>query len=172
MREDTDMPLLRFILILMACLFLSCTVAAPTYAASRTTRYFRRDSDMEGVPGPLNYPSNYVEGMLNAVNEYRKQLGLQTLEELNTLRKIAEEHAAYMFERRRISHDNFYDRFRQTNFRLCVENVASGSNPKIEAVLKAWIASPEHHRNLLEPRITRIGISYNQGYITYFACEV
>lgn len=172
MRENSDLPLLRFILIILAIVLAGLSVAPPVFAGTRVTRYFRRDSDHDGMPGPLNYPTNYSESLLNAVNEYRIQHGLPTLEEMQELMSTAEKHSRYMYEQRKISHDNFYSRFQETRARLCVENVATGTIPKIKDIMKAWIASPEHHRNLLEPKITKIGISYNNGYITYFACQV
>jgi uncharacterized protein YkwD len=36
--------------------------------------------------------------------------------------------------------------------------------------LEGWRHSPEHHRNLLEPKVSRMGIAADARYVTFFAC--
>ena len=89
------------------------------------------------------------------------------VEELNA---IAIEHSAQMAQQRRLSHDGFQQRFDRTGSQLCVENV--GWNfPHAEAQLDGWRASGGHHRNLLEPRVARMGIARARTFVTFFACS-
>jgi uncharacterized protein YkwD len=75
-----------------------------------------------------------------------------------------------MATERRLSHDGFRSRFDRTSARICVENV--GWNfPFPEAQLEGWRASPGHHRNLLEPKVARMGLSMAGRYVTFFACS-
>jgi uncharacterized protein YkwD len=75
-----------------------------------------------------------------------------------------------MADLHRLSHDGFRDRFDRTRARVCVENV--GMNfPHAEAQLDGWRASPGHHRNLLEPKVARMGIARANTYVAFFACS-
>ena len=58
----------------------------------------------------------------------------------------------------------------RTRARVCVENV--GVNfPHAKAQLDGWRESPGHQRNLLEPKIVRMGIAKSEGFVTFFACS-
>jgi uncharacterized protein YkwD len=43
--------------------------------------------------------------------------------------------------------------------------------PHPEAQLAGWQASPGHHRNLLEPKVARMGIATERSFVTFFACS-
>lgn len=114
--------------------------------------------------------SGYALRVLEVVNEYRQRNGLAPLRIAEDLGSIAATHSVQMAERRRISHDGFRQRFDRTTSRICVENV--GVNyPLPEAQVDGWRASPGHDRNLLEPRITRVGIANTKNFVTFFACS-
>lgn len=52
---------------------------------------------------------------------------------------------------------------------MCVENV--GWNYRSPAAqLEGWRASPDHDRNMLDPRVRKIGIGESKGYVTLLAC--
>jgi len=104
------------------------------------------------------------------INEYRSDRGLSPLQLASDLTALASEHALQMAEQRRLSHDGFRDRFDRTRARVCVENV--GVNfPHAEAQLDGWRASAGHHRNLLEPKVARMGIAISHSFVTFFACS-
>jgi uncharacterized protein YkwD len=107
--------------------------------------------------------------LADLINRYRENQGLAPLTITQDLVTIATEHSTDMAVRRQLSHDGFYDRFDRTGSRICVENV--GRNyPTAEALLDGWRHSPEHHRNLLEPKVSRMGIAADARYVTFFAC--
>lgn len=114
--------------------------------------------------------SSYARHLALLINQYRAHRGLAPLELALDLSAIASEHSTQMAQYGRLSHDGFYDRFDRTRARLCVENV--GMNfPHAEAQLDGWRASPGHHRNLLEPKVARMGIARSRTFVTFFACS-
>lgn len=103
------------------------------------------------------------------INRYRADHGLPPLVVTDDLATLAAEHSVEMATRRELTHEGFYDRFTRTRSRICVENV--GRNyPTAEALLTGWRLSPEHDRNLLEPKVARMGIAADARYVTFFAC--
>jgi len=121
--------------------------------------------------GPASSPASaYAQHLARLINEYRSNRGLGPLELVSDLTGLASEHALQMAEERRLSHDGFRDRFDRTRARICVENV--GVNfPHAEAQLDGWRASAGHHRNLLEPKVARMGIAISHRFVTFFACS-
>jgi len=114
--------------------------------------------------------TGYAQRLASLINDYRQQHGLSPLRVADDLASIATEHSIRMADQRRLSHDGFRGRFDRTNARVCVENV--GWNfPFPEAQLQGWRASPGHHRNLLEPKVARMGLAVAGPYVTYFACS-
>ena len=86
------------------------------------------------------------------------------------LETLADEHSTAMATQRRLSHDGFHSRLGRTTSRLCVENVG-WNYPTAEALLDGWRHSPEHLRNLLDPKVRRMGLAARARYVTFFACS-
>jgi len=127
-------------------------------------------SHLAAEPGSGTEVIPYVRRLAALINEYRADRGLAPLELVPDLSALASEHSLQMAEQRHLSHDGFRNRFDRTRARLCVENV--GVNfPHAEAQLDGWRASPGHHRNLLEPKVGRMGIAMSSRFVTYFACS-
>jgi uncharacterized protein YkwD len=112
----------------------------------------------------------YAQHLADLINRYRQQHGLGRLMVADDLASMADQHTSQMADQRRLSHDGFRDRFDRTNAKICVENVGR-SYPVAEALLDGWRASPGHDRNLLEPKVARMGIAVSGSYVTYFACS-
>jgi uncharacterized protein YkwD len=112
----------------------------------------------------------YVRNLATLVNDYRQQNGLERLNYADDLTAIAGEHSVNMAEQGQLSHDGFRSRFQRASSKICVENV--GRNfPTPEALLDGWRLSPAHHRNLLEAKVSRMGIAATARYVTFFACR-
>lgn len=112
----------------------------------------------------------YTARLGRLINAHRAQHGLQPLAPVDLLARLAREHSALMAREHRLSHDGFQQRFANARSPTCVENV--GVDPGTpEAELEAWRNSPTHARNLLDPRIARMGIAIEAGYVTFFACR-
>lgn len=102
--------------------------------------------------------------LFSAANAERAQRGLQPLRWDETLYQAAERHAGEMAARESISHQypgeaDLAERGRIAGARFTViaENVAEAwSAPEIH---EAWMESPGHRANLLDPRVDSVGIS-------------
>lgn len=69
-----------------------------------------------------------------------------------------------------MSHNNFDERFREANSRLCVENV--GWNYSVpRQMFEGWQKSDGHNQNMLKEGIHRVGIAEIGKYVTFFACR-
>jgi len=107
--------------------------------------------------------------LLAAVNDYRQQQGLAALQPDAALSALAQDHSALMAAQRQLSHAGFNSRFERSGRRLCVENLAF-NHRQANTLLAAWQRSPEHHANLLQPQVQRVGIALVDGYLTLLAC--
>ena len=112
----------------------------------------------------------YAQRLADLINQYRQRHGLGPLSEVADLSSLAAEHTSRMADQHHLSHDGFRDRFDRTHAKICVENVW-WNFPYPEAQLEGWRASPGHHRNLLEPKVTQMGVAVSRSYVTFFACS-
>jgi len=128
------------------------------------------DEKVEAKSWPID-PLEYHKLM----NDYRVSLGLRPLEYLVPIQKVARYHSQGMaFRKRPFGHIGWQSRCRWLNKSLkaknCGEIVAFGQKTP-EAVLKAWIESPEHKESLEKPHWTHTGLgiarnSYGRIYWT------
>jgi Cysteine-rich secretory protein family len=117
-----------------------------------------------GASAPrLGGPTVAEQYLLSAANAERVQRGLQPLRWDSALYEAASYHAQQMAERETISHQ--YDgepeltaRGQEAGARFSViaENVAEA--PSAILIQEAWMNSPKHRENLLDPRVDSIGI--------------
>ena len=109
--------------------------------------------------------------MLAAINDYRAQNGLHTLTLAVGLDRSASQHSLEMGADGYFSHASadgqaFWKRIQsyygsaRANYWSVGENLLWAS-PGVDAqrAMQLWIASPEHKRNLLDPRWRQIGVS-------------
>ena len=115
------------------------------------------------MPRPGGGPTVAEQYLLSAANAERVQRGLQPLRWDGALYVAANYHAQQMAERDSISHQ--YDgepelaaRGQEAGARFSViaENVATA--PSAIMIQQAWMNSPKHRENLLDPRVDSIGI--------------
>jgi uncharacterized protein YkwD len=124
--------------------------------------------------------------LLAAVNVVRAEHHLIPLVRNPALDRVARAHSEDMARRNYLSHQNPegsnpVDRIQQgdvSGFTLAAENLGKTNrgNPNAE-IIRSWLGSPDHRRNLLAPpfNTTGIGISrahdgsliYTQLYVTY-----
>ena len=120
-------------------------------------------SDLVSVVAPVNY-SNIELNIMDLVNDYRLSKGLNVLDYKDEVSWQAEDHNFYMIQKKKVSHDGFASRYSSLaaslNAKAVSENVAYGYN-SAEAVVKAWIASEGHRKNM-EGELTHFGISVKE----------
>jgi len=108
--------------------------------------------------------------VLAEVNLYRASQSLAPLAADARLQAIAQAHSLAMAQQGRLSHGGFQQRFDRSGARLCVENLAAGTLQPAR-VVAAWRRSPEHHRNLLEPRVQVAGVAATGSVVSLLACR-
>jgi uncharacterized protein YkwD len=115
-------------------------------------------------------PQGYGAHLAELINGYRASHGLAPLAYTADLAQLAGEHSLSMAGQQQLSHDGFRTRLQRAGSPVCIENVG-WNYPTAEALLDGWRLSPAHHRNLLEPRVSRMGIAVQSRYVTFFACR-
>jgi uncharacterized protein YkwD len=122
------------------------------------------DSDVSFHDISLNYTSMEFE-IINLINKHRDSVGLTTLKTLNLISKEAIAHTTYMISEGEPSHDNFSLRHQKlvvsVSAKKVGENVAYGYHTA-KAVVRAWIKSDGHRRNIENNEYTDFGISTKQ----------
>jgi len=118
---------------------------------------------------PAERTEVFIGRVAALINEYRSRHRLDPLAAAAVLAQVADGHSQRMAQAGRPSHGGFRDRFREVDGEICVENVAAHFDSP-EAVFEGWRRSPSHDRNLLEPRIVRMGLAARDSYVTFFAC--
>ena len=100
--------------------------------------------------------------LLKDLNRVRAAHGLAPLRYDPHLQRAARAHSRDMLISQIFQHGAFGARMVRFDVRgtLTGENLAWGNGPfgSASAIVRAWLASPEHRANLLRPRFTRIGI--------------
>ena len=114
--------------------------------------------------------SPYAERLGKVVNQYRRQRGARPLQVDSALSALAREHSVAMAKAGRLSHDEFPSRVRRSGYCMCVENVGWNYRTS-DAQLDGWRRSLGHDRNLLDVRVTRMGIGVASDYVTFIACQ-
>jgi hypothetical protein len=97
-------------------------------------------------------------------NQDRTAQGLPALQWSASLAQVAQAHAEIMAQERALSHDypgepGLMDRARQAgvHFQTIAENIASGWSA--EHINDAWMHSPPHRRNILDPQLNALGVA-------------
>jgi len=121
----------------MVCLFASCSTDEVSEIDS--TSNLENELSIENIDA-------FSNEVLLLVNAHRATLELPPLKQHNAAKLEAMDHTAYMIQRNRISHDNFFDRseyLKANGAQVVSENVAFGFRTAAE-VLQGWLDSPEH----------------------------
>jgi len=99
--------------------------------------------------------------ILELINNHRLSIGLNPLNNMNTIKAHAYGHTDYMIDNSQVSHDNFLSRkaslTNQTGASKVGENVAYAYSSS-ESVVNAWLKS-EGHKNIIEGDYTNFDIS-------------
>jgi uncharacterized protein YkwD len=123
-----------------------------------------------GLPSTPPIADGFTRHLAERINDYRQRHGLAPLALVDDLSALAAEHSQDMASQRQLSHAGFRARMSRTQSKLCVENVAHNF-PTPETLLDGWRNSPAHHRNLLEPKVSTMGLAATARYVTFFACR-
>ena len=108
---------------------------------------------------------------VDAINQLRVSKGLNTLTVDSNLTSVANDWAVQMAENDGISHRLDLRAGITALWKTIGENVGVG--PDVNALMNAFIASPGHYKNLVDPRFTHIGVGSvrTPGGLLYTAHE-
>ncbi|MFD1063790.1 CAP domain-containing protein [Winogradskyella litorisediminis] len=142
--------------IVMFCVFLTLT--------SCSTDSLNEDEIITAEIGEAPMAKPLEIEVLELINAYRIEKGLNSLSNNNTVKAVAFTHSDYMRESNDVSHHNFYVRKQSLqeneNAQIVSENVAYGYT-SAQSVVNAWINSPSHRSNI-EGDYTHFDISAEQ----------
>jgi uncharacterized protein YkwD len=115
------------------------------------------------VPGTASAGLTKAEkSLLRQMNRVRTQHGLRALRPDGHLERAARFHSRQMLGADSFAHGAFAARMAEFAVagRIAGENLAwgTGSRSNARAIVAAWLASPEHRANLLQPSFTRVGV--------------
>jgi uncharacterized protein YkwD len=116
--------------------------------------------------------------IIRLTNAERKKAELEPLRASKMLTEAARGHARNMARQRKMSHEldgkRMSDRITATGYRwtTCGENVAHNQRSP-QQVVRAWMKSPPHRKNILSPKYTEIGVGMGRDLLgrPYF-CQV
>ncbi|WP_298435645.1 CAP domain-containing protein [uncultured Jannaschia sp.] len=113
-------------------------------------------------------------GPMGAATAYRAAAGLAPVADDARLMRAAQAQANHMARRGRIGHDGpggstVFERVRDAGFKACfaAENVAAGQGD-LGAVMRDWLASSGHRRNILDRRVTHGAVAAAQARGTVY----
>ncbi len=112
--------------------------------------------------------------LFDALNAYRHSRGLKPLTWSRKLHSLALRHSRDMSRRGKLDHRGFGNRFEESGFNRCVENVALTPVEQVGTAIDLWKESRGHRKNMMDRHITHGAIAIDtaqaMAYITFFAC--
>ena len=128
---------------------------------------------LTAAPPPPTDPPGTPGRIWARVNEVRTLRQLRPLAVSPEMMQIAQQHAEDMARRGYLDHHDLEGRNPLVRaraaglegFRLLAENIGESSvrQNRIEAIVAAWLDSPVHRQNLLNPAFNRTGIGVAEG---------
>lgn len=101
---------------------------------------------------PDNINKSYL---LELHNKERQRERVPDLKEDNALNIYAQKHVEWMASHKSLTHSDF----KGIRYRYIAENIARGQSDEL-SVIKAWMKSYGHRKNILDKNYTHIGIGY------------
>ncbi|WP_424494031.1 CAP domain-containing protein [Salinimicrobium sp. GXAS 041] len=143
------------------CLLALCVISLSSCSKENIDE--NSTSDLVAVAPPVKYTPIEVE-IMERVNSYRAEKGLPQLDFIDEISWVAEDHNFHMIQKNEVCHDNFPSRYTElvnsVGAKAVSENVGYGYH-SAEAVVKAWINSDGHRKNM-EGELTHFGISVKE----------
>lgn len=125
--------------------------AVPVAAAQSAAPAAAATTAQAALPPNLSQVRNQIIAQTNAE---RTRAGLPVLRRASSLDNFAQHCSQAQADARRMFHCQAPSNFG----RAWAENVASGQSP--DRVVAAWMASPGHRANILNARVTHIGVGF------------
>lgn len=114
-----------------------------------------------GAASPASASPVQEAEFVSRINQLRIGLGLSPLTVDPELMAVGRSWAAGMASAGRLRHNPDYPYVLTLDWEIGAENVGTGSN--VEVLMAAFVNSPGHYANLVNPSITRIGVGVAAG---------
>lgn len=131
------------------------------------------DSESNNNNQNSNYANAYEQEVLELVNKERAERGLPSLKLDNEVGKVARAKSQDMLDNQYFSHNSPtygspFDMLTDfgVSYRGAAENIAAGQRSP-ESVMKSWMNSAGHKKNILKESLTHIGIGHVEGDSQY-----
>lgn len=120
--------------------------------------------------------TSVIQEVVNLVNQERRKAGKSPLRIHSRLNASAQAHSNDMARNNFMSHTGSdgsspFDRMKRYgyNYRTAAENIAAGQSSP-QDVMRSWMNSPGHRKNIINGNFRDIGIGYARGgrYGTYW----
>ncbi|NRD22530.1 CAP domain-containing protein [Winogradskyella litoriviva] len=133
------LKLLPFLAIIVLFSFTSCSTEA-------------MEDEITTIEVPSTPQAKLIEiEIMELINEHRINLGLNALQNHDTVKAVALTHTNYMIEEAHVSHDYFFLRKEtlqaNASANVVTENVGYGFS-SADGVVNAWLNSPSHRANI------------------------
>lgn len=122
----------------------------------RERRYQITEAGIKQAKKAMNVLTEHTDEVFRLTNIERGKRGITLLERDTELERAAQQHSIWMADNRRLKHS------RHTPGGWDAENVAAGQDTA-EEVMRSWMTSTGHRRNILDPSMKRIGIGMALG---------
>ncbi|MCA0984764.1 CAP domain-containing protein [Halobacillus yeomjeoni] len=106
--------------------------------------------------------------VVQLTNQARKKNGLKPLKNSAQVAKVAQKKAEDMAENKYFSHTSPtygtpFDMLKEfgVEYRIAAENIAAGQQTP-DQVVKGWLNSPNHRRNIMNKNLTHIGVGFDE----------
>lgn len=138
------------------------SISLATFQSVRTEETEKKDRIQEMVAQTVELSPEEQE-VIDLINQYRKQNGLETLRPLAKLQQTAKLKATDLVENEYFSHYSKqlgtpFEMLKanQVDYDIAGENLAGNITSK--RAVKSWIASKTHRENILEERFNYTGV--------------
>lgn len=172
--EPTHSRFYRVVPLLLLLVLPSCVgIIDPMIAGSSVDDYGYFFDDARAIPPAppciqIGTPrSDLHREMFEQLNDYRARHGLEPLIYSVKLEETADLHVMDLWQRGFFAHinpdgQNPGDRALEAGFchKYVGENLAAGQNT-VDRAMQAWINSPSHNENMLEPDYVYVGMGYS-----------
>lgn len=154
------------IVVIVESLLITSPVSAATESTSTVT------AQQLGAVGRL--PGDWRLDMLHRINGVRRASGVASVRLCPALQRASQDYAQAMARTDTFGHVGVDGRFSGQRVRAAGyaftatgENIAGGF-PTVAQVMVAWITSPGHFANLVDPAFTHVGLGYDYRAGTHF----
>lgn len=116
-------------------------------------------------PASAGSDTDVLRAVVAQINAARAAQGLAPVVVDGRLTAAAAAHNSQLAAQGRLSHDGFGARMQAliaAGYGFVAENVAAGQ-PTPDAVVAAWLQSPVHRANLLQPVVSAVGVARSEG---------